>query len=950
MKKINLNRIFSVLCMLLMGLAVQAQTTVKGKIVDEKGEGLIGANVIIVGTSTGGNTDLDGNFSITTEQNPPFTLKASYTGYADKEIEVTSGNTTGISITLSEGGVNIDQVVISASRRREKVQEAPASISVISERQLATSAQSTDAVRNLVATPGVQIQQQSAARINIEMRASSGLFGTSVFPIMDYRSLVGPGIGTFDSNAAGISNIDLARIEVVRGPGSALYGPGVSSGVVHFITKNPIDNPGTTIELLGGELNTFGTTIRHAGRNADKTFGYKINAHYKAGDEFTLDPNDPTDAAQIAKLNSTISAPNIANGIVDVTSPGTVLLTESDTDPDGNGNPMQEDWKSIAANVTLEYRPSDNFSAFLSGGYNETSAVFYNNQGEGLSQNSEIWTQLRAQYKGLFAQVFYVDNTGGTADKPTFLYQTGLTTGIARQQLEGQLQYNFELESFLNSNWTVGFDYRQANSDSGNSVYGRNEEDDDYVLYGLYAQGKFKLAEKLDLVLAGRYDRFNFLDDESFSPRAALVYKVNPKHTLRATYNQTQSPPSALQVNIDFPVSIPVPGLFDIWLYGQKTEQTWNNPSIDITVPGVPNLPVGTPGLPLSIPYGLTAGAVVPGVIQALGADPATAPLVPVIQGFFDSYTPAGTTGTFSQYNIFNGQPMPELNNTLPARLTTTESYELGYKGLLGDKFGVMVDFYTVKRTGFTQFTAVGPTVALVNPDIPNDLGNTVATDLEAFLIANAGLPQAVAAQIAGLVGGGFNQAGVAADQQLSPLYSIFGAIESDQVPQNDDIVHVPAGYRTFADESYDYWGLDVGLEYYFTSDISAFFNYSYVSQNLWVPGEDNDDGLPFRWNLGVPQNKFRLGVNYTPEEGIRGSILFQHDDSFFADFGQFTGDVEARDLVDMSIGYQFNNGLAIDVSAQNVFNSEYRAFPNFPLIGRRVIGKVVYTFGADED
>ena len=62
---------------------------------------------------------------------------------------------------------------------------------------------------------------------------------------MDYRSLVGPGIGTFQSDQSGISRIDLERIEVVRGPGSALYGPGVTSGVIHFITKNPIDHPGT---------------------------------------------------------------------------------------------------------------------------------------------------------------------------------------------------------------------------------------------------------------------------------------------------------------------------------------------------------------------------------------------------------------------------------------------------------------------------------------------------------------------------------------------------------------------------------------------------------------------------------------------------------------------------------------------------------------------------------
>ena len=141
------------------------------------------------------------------------------------------------------------------------------------------------------------------------MRGSSGLFGTSAFPILDYRSLVGPGIGTFQSDQSPLSTVDIDRVEVVRGPGSALYGPGVTQGVVHFISKNPIDHPGTTFEVVGGELNTFGVTARHAGANADKTFGYKINAHYKRGDEFTLDPDDPDDFAQMSLFQRQVVQP-----------------------------------------------------------------------------------------------------------------------------------------------------------------------------------------------------------------------------------------------------------------------------------------------------------------------------------------------------------------------------------------------------------------------------------------------------------------------------------------------------------------------------------------------------------------------------------------------------------------------------------------------------------------
>ena len=75
------------------------------------------------------------------------------------------------------------------------------------------------------------------------MRAGSGVFGTSTFPILDYRFLSTPAAATFFTQHSGLSNIDIEKIEVVRGAASALYGPNVVSGVVHFMSKSAIDYP-----------------------------------------------------------------------------------------------------------------------------------------------------------------------------------------------------------------------------------------------------------------------------------------------------------------------------------------------------------------------------------------------------------------------------------------------------------------------------------------------------------------------------------------------------------------------------------------------------------------------------------------------------------------------------------------------------------------------------------
>ncbi len=87
----------------------------------------------------------------------------------------------------------------------------------------------------------------------------------------------------------------------------------------------------------------------------------------------------------------------------------------------------------------------------------------------------------------------------------------------------------------------------------------------------------------------------------------------------------------------------------------------------------------------------------------------------------------------------------------------------------------------------------------------------------------------------------------------------------------------------------------------------------------------------------------------YTPEAGFRSNISFQHNDGFTASAGQYSGEVPATNLVDASIGYQLQNGLTFDVTATNLFDSEYRALPRMPKIGRRIIAKVTYHFGGDK-
>jgi len=118
---------------LLIGWNLQAQNTVSGTVTEEGGDVLIGANIVIKGTSDGTVTDSDGQFTISSTKEFPWTLEIIYTGFNEKSLEITR-STNDLQVVLSEG-VLAGEVIVSASRKPEKAQDAPASVSVISSKK-----------------------------------------------------------------------------------------------------------------------------------------------------------------------------------------------------------------------------------------------------------------------------------------------------------------------------------------------------------------------------------------------------------------------------------------------------------------------------------------------------------------------------------------------------------------------------------------------------------------------------------------------------------------------------------------------------------------------------------------------------------------------------------------------------------------------------------------------
>ena len=167
-----LNKYYLAFMAVILFGSVYSQNQISGSVMDaDNMEAIPGVNVIIDGTNIGTVTDFDGNFVINTSQDTPLTLVISYVGYSAQRVDVTSAG-QDINISLS-AGQNLEEIIVSASRRAQKVTDAPASVSVISSRQIENTPSVADPTRLLVSVPGVQIQQQTANSINLEMRARS---------------------------------------------------------------------------------------------------------------------------------------------------------------------------------------------------------------------------------------------------------------------------------------------------------------------------------------------------------------------------------------------------------------------------------------------------------------------------------------------------------------------------------------------------------------------------------------------------------------------------------------------------------------------------------------------------------------------------------------------------------------------------------------------------------
>ncbi len=878
---------------------------ITGRVSDiESGEGLPGANIVLQAPTlqTGTATSQSGAFELLNLPADVYTLSITYIGYEAYKTTtfvLRQGKTEVLDIRLTPVGIRVNPVTVTASRRREKLLDAPASVSVVEARNIEHRAALTP-TEHLKAIPAVDIVTAGLNQSRVVVRGFNDLFSGSLLSMVDNRITRIPAVRLNAFQLISTSNMDVERIEVVSGPASALYGPNSAQGVMHVLTKSPFDSRGTAVSIGGGERNVLLGTMRHAGVWRHN-IGYKLSVQYYEGDDFeSVDPLELA-ALDAARRTASPDTARIAARVFDIKS------------------------TNLDARVDWRLRPGLTF--ILNSGFSRGDNIEITDQGAAQALNASFaYLQGRLLYKNLFLQAFI--NKINTGD--TYLLRTGQRLVNRSSLVVTQAQHHVSFGDW--QHLTYGLDILLTRPVTDGTVNGINENHDDVNEVGLYLQSETALSKKLKLITAARLDDHNRLQGVNFSPRAALVFKPTPVHNFRLTFNRAFSTPTSDHLFSDIDartvptLSIPngeflQPFIGDTFV-NIRSLGTWPNGftfrydensrpmMISAFSPEPEYLPATVnsiwPELRASVLAGtpeflratfdarlpLTLSQTVPGIYKAINLE---------AEGEADAFKPVESS--FVQ----DIRPTFEMTNT---------TFEFGFKGLLTRKFLASIDLYHSRIKNF-----IGP-LTVETPSVfvdPEELERVLRQDMRSNGVSGQDI-----SIIAPLVA-----------QNLAALP--IGLVSPTQVKNGTDIIITN---RNLGDVSVS--GADLSLAYYLNPHWVVTGNYSYINRDFFKSSMGYHDIA-----LNAPKHKVGALLNYQAEnDKFTGSLRLRFVDGFPVNSGIFVGKVDRYTILDLNASYRppFAKRTNLSLTIQNLMNNKHKEFVGVPEIGRLALARLTRT------
>ena len=967
--------------LLLLGSA-SAQFKVSGKITElRSGNSLPGANVVLSGTNLGAAADADGYFEINNVPSGTYELMATFIGYESYKttLNINSDQVASFQsmvIKLSVSAIQLQEYVVTASRgKREKITDAPAAMSVISELKIRSESNPNlgDYFKNI---KGVDFTASGMDSYNLSARGFNSSFSSRLLTLTDGRMANVPSLRLIAYNTIPLSSDDVSQIEVVLGPSSALYGPNAHSGVVNIITKRPNESLGTVVGYTTGSREFNKAQVRHAGKF--NNFSYKVSAvnftahdweyieddekkeHYRQWREDGLDGEDLDDLFEDGRASWDgwdIKVDYDGDGIID-----TVYLKADNIIRDANKDKIDDlpnfDIKNQRMDFRLDYDFSDDHFVSLNFGHAKATNINITGIGRYLA-NDWIYNfyQGRWIYKNWFAQAYLNTSNSGT----TRNLRNGTIIRDESQFFHFQFQHSLELERLMNTQLVWGGDYQRTMPETFGTILpdgtgGRNpisnkrdgkdndgdgeidEWDELFVTneFGLYAQSQTKLNSYLELVLAGRIDLhsgltddekgFSFLNDPldgssanyipQVSPKIGLLFKPTENHTFRLTSAKAFNTPSSQGLYLD--VKAAQYSIFSVMARGNADGYSFFRDSLDNLMYWDVRANSKTEFQLAKLPQG--AMLYIPAVLGRPGKEVSA-----------DDY-----------------RSISEIESE------TVWTHEFGYSGIVSDMFRVTFDLYNSTYSSFvSDLTFITPVVldtsqsgwyGIDNPD-PEIMGVVPAMQQSNYVDGGDGvvgsryIPYGSAewedilalTVLAGVNGEQTNIWQLSQAQRQGSWMDVdqngdtLGAyVTDDKWPISPPIIFTNINYGRV-----NLWGMDASIYAFLSKNITLDLNFSYIGKDKFYNRLTRDYDP-----VNAPKFKVNGKVSYIAEKGLFGNLGARYIPEFDWSAGVHYGTIESYFVIDGMLGYRFNEQYDLLLNLNNINNDLHREIIGGPKLG----------------
>jgi outer membrane receptor protein involved in Fe transport len=452
---------FFILSLFFCGISF-AQITTTGLIKDKDGMSLPGTNVAVVGADFGTISDAEGKFILVATKQLPFEIEVSSVGFVSQKVRITKNNQV-VNLVLLEEDNLLNEIVVSASRTPERILESPVTVERMGLKEIRNTSSPSfyDGLENL---KEVHFNTSSLSFKTINTRGFAAVGNTRFMQLVDGMDNSSPALNFVLGNLIGLSEIDIASVELLPGASSALYGANAFNGILFMTSRSPFTSQGistyykqglTSQEAAGdNDYNDFGIRAAHA---FSPYFAAKANFNYMQGTEWIAADDRSLTVGGGRDTNQNYDGLNLYGDEVTtfLTNVGQVSRTGY-REQDLSDNKV----RSVKADFSLHFRPWKNdFEIILQHKLGFGNTIYQGSNRYYLQDFYMNQSKIEIQGKNFFVRAYVTGEDAGNSYDMRF---AGWNVNRAAKSDQGW--FTDYATAFLQSQIGLGFNANQASS------------------------------------------------------------------------------------------------------------------------------------------------------------------------------------------------------------------------------------------------------------------------------------------------------------------------------------------------------------------------------------------------------------------------------------------------------------------------------------------------------